>query len=213
MRISIGACVFDSARRVLERDGRPVHLSPKAFALLEILVSERPHAVSRRVLLDRVWPDVTVEEQNVKNLIVEIRAGLGADRGAVVTLPRFGYALTGEATSDLNARLVSATHSYPLVFGENVIGRDTLCAVSLPVTGVSRRHARIAVGGASATLSDLGSKNGTWCNGERIVTEVELRDGDSVRIGIVTLTYRVGTELSETTTLSGSLRDALTPLH
>lgn len=87
-------------------------------------------------------------------------------------------------------------------WGENLIGRDASCPIALTATGVSRRHARIEIRDGRALLEDLGSKNGTWRNDERIATAVELSDGDSIRIGIVRLTFRSKPLAGKTTTLS-----------
>ena len=42
-----------------------------------------------------------------------------------------------------------------------------------------------------ATVEDLGSKNGTHVNGQRIKQPVALKDGDQIEVGSVTMTYRV----------------------
>jgi eukaryotic-like serine/threonine-protein kinase len=99
MRFRFTDYVFDTEARQLERGGVPVHLSPKAFAILEMLLERRPNAVSKRDLLDRVWPDTIVEERNVKNLVGEIRSALqddGDDPSIVRTVQRFGYAFSAE---------------------------------------------------------------------------------------------------------------------
>ena len=206
MRVSFGEFVLDSECRLLERRGEPVHLSPKAFSVLELLIAERPRAVSKQLLLDRIWPDVVVEEQNVKTAIFEIRAALGDDSAVIRTVQRFGYAFAAEAqpqvAGDTGARLLTTDHAYLLRPGENLIGRDASCPIALTVTGVSRRHARIDIRDGRALLEDLGSKNGTWRNDERIATAVELIDGDSIRIGIVRLTFRLKVSAGKTTTLS-----------
>jgi pSer/pThr/pTyr-binding forkhead associated (FHA) protein len=49
--------------------------------------------------------------------------------------------------------------------GENVIGREEDAAAWIESASVSRRHARIVVSGGTATLEDLGSKNGTFLRG------------------------------------------------
>lgn len=206
MRVSFGEFVLDSERRLLERRGEPVHLSPKAFGVLELLMAERPRAVSKQVLLDRIWPDVVVEEQNVKTAIFEIRRALGEAGSFIRTLQRYGYAFAADTqpkvAEDTGARLLTRDHTYALRSGENVIGRDASCPIALTATGVSRRHARIEIRDGRALLEDLGSKNGTWRNDERIATAVELSDGDSIRIGIVRLTFRSKPLSGKTTTLS-----------
>ncbi|MHB8193452.1 MAG: FHA domain-containing protein [Bellilinea sp.] len=49
--------------------------------------------------------------------------------------------------------------------------------------GVSRRHARLIQQDQGYLLEDLGSSNGTFVNGERISTGVQLKNGDEVRLG------------------------------
>ena len=201
MRIRFGEFVLDGDRRLLERRGDPVHLSPKAFALLAVLVEERPRAVAKRVLLDRVWPDVVVEEQNVKNAIVEIRAALGPHGASIRTVQRFGYAFEAAAGEGTAARLLAAEREYALFDGENVIGRDAACSVVLAAKGVSRRHAAIHLRDGRAVLEDLGSKNGTWRNEERLDRAGEIHDGDVIRVGVVRLTFRSSAGVDATTTL------------
>jgi pSer/pThr/pTyr-binding forkhead associated (FHA) protein len=78
----------------------------------------------------------------------------------------------------------------PLQPGENILGRDVHDGISIDSSSVSRRHARISVTPANATIDDLGSKNGTYVRGERIATQVPLHDGDEVRVGSVLLQFR-----------------------
>jgi pSer/pThr/pTyr-binding forkhead associated (FHA) protein len=74
--------------------------------------------------------------------------------------------------------------------GETVLGRDHLAGIRIPSEGISRRHARIVVSESAATLEDLGSKNGTYLRGEKIGEPKALEDGDSIRLGSVTLSLR-----------------------
>ncbi len=55
-----------------------------------------------------------------------------------------------------------------LASGETVLGRSATCAVPLALDGVSRQHCAFTVEGGRASIRDLGSKNGTWVNGERL---------------------------------------------
>ena len=202
MRLSFGDCVIDTETRILARCGQPVHLSPKAFALLQYLIEKRPRVLSKQELSDQLWPDVVVAAENLKNLVFEIRTALGADHGAIRTAQRFGYAFAAEVRSRLmSARLVGVEHTYPLHFGENVIGREAGCSVVLEATGVSRHHACITVTNESAFLEDLESKNGTWRNGERINCRIELHDSDVVRVGMTSLTFRASADANTTTAL------------
>jgi serine/threonine-protein kinase len=67
--------------------------------------------------------------------------------------------------------------------GDSVmVGRDRTCAIVLSHPAVSRRHARITVGGQAPVLEDLQSANGTYVNNNR-VDRVVLKPGDIVRFG------------------------------
>ena len=67
---------------------------------------------------------------------------------------------------------------------ELIIGRSLSCGVPLPADGkVSRRHARLAPKGEGCIVIDLGSRNGTFVNGDKIEGEVGLEPGDRVQIG------------------------------
>lgn len=214
MAIRFGAFTLDTERRELLGPEGPVHLSPKSFALLEHLVRERPRAVPKTELLDLVWPDVHVEEQNVKNLVVEIRRALGDDASS----PRYirnafgrGYAFcaeaweTGQPAGAVRGHLVSSLtdHADPIREGENLIGRDPACSIVLNVSGVSRHHAKITVKGEEFVLEDLGSKNGTWLNDERVGSELSLGDGDVIRVGRACLVFHEAAEEKSTSTIIG----------
>lgn len=64
------------------------------------------------------------------------------------------------------------------------IGRSRSATIRLVDEGVSRKHVRITAGDDEALwLEDLGSRNGTFCNGKRISHRHELRDGDKIQLG------------------------------
>jgi len=95
MRVAFGDFVFDSDTRELLCGGNRVTLSPKAFQLLEVLIEGRPRALSKSVLLNRLWENTFVVEANLSNLVGEIRQALGEDSRTpqfVRTVHRFGYA-------------------------------------------------------------------------------------------------------------------------
>ena len=62
MRLSFGDCVLDLERRQLVRVDRDVHVTPKALELLALLVAERPRAVAKTEIRDRLWPGTFVSE-------------------------------------------------------------------------------------------------------------------------------------------------------
>jgi predicted component of type VI protein secretion system len=85
--------------------------------------------------------------------------------------------------------------------GANVIGRAPDATIQVDVAGVSRHHARIVVSNGEATLEDLGSKNGTFVEHKRI-TSTRLSDGDELRLGSVSLTFRIEPPQGPTDTVS-----------
>lgn len=68
-----------------------------------------------------------------------------------------------------------------------IIGRDDGVGVPLGDVAVSRRHAVLVSDGIGWSLEDLGSKNGTRVNGERVRRPRELRDGDRIALGADTV--------------------------
>lgn len=65
-----------------------------------------------------------------------------------------------------------------------VIGRENTCDIIVPDRQVSRHHAQLIYRKDGVQLEDLGSKNGTHHNGERITQPVLLQDGDIVQIAL-----------------------------
>jgi DNA-binding winged helix-turn-helix (wHTH) protein len=212
MRLVFGECEFDSGRRVLLRHGSAKLLSPKAFELLELLLDRRPEVVAKTEILERLWPETFVSDASLHNVVAEIRAALGDPPRAaryIRTVPRFGYAFHGDARpapavdvslSRSGPRLVSKRAEWVLSVGANIVGRDRDCTVRIDSPALSRRHARIVVTRAETTIEDLGSKNGTQVNGERITHPTELKDSDRIQMGALTVTYHMSDVLPSTVT-------------
>ena len=169
---------FEFENRRLSRRGSAIGLTPKAALLLESLMAAAPAPVTKEALYDRLWRGVVVEQGNLHNLISELRAALGDDDHAIiVTVHRTGYAFAARI-STAGPRLEIGDNSIALAEGENVIGRELL-----GTPDASRHHARIDVDGSQISIEDLGSKNGTFVNGERIGKRTALRDGDQIVFG------------------------------
>lgn len=66
-----------------------------------------------------------------------------------------------------------------------IIGRDASCEVVIADRQISRFHARIMPTTSGMILEDLGSKNGTFCNGQKVDNSLVLQDGDSIQIALV----------------------------
>jgi len=196
VRVHFGEFLLDSETRELRRCEEPVHVTPKALELLLALVESRPKALSKAQLQQRLWPGTVVVEASLANLVGELRRALGEDARDprfVRTVQRFGYAFRLEpepsasqvARPVILCRLTWRGGRTSLTAGDHVVGRDENAAVRLDSASVSRQHAAIRVTEAGVVLEDLGSKNGTFVGGHRLVAPVRLRDGDAFRIGAV----------------------------
>jgi pSer/pThr/pTyr-binding forkhead associated (FHA) protein len=64
-----------------------------------------------------------------------------------------------------------------------VIGRDSSSGVAINDAEISRKHARLNFQGGKYVIEDLGSTNGTFVNGQRLVSPVVLKSGDVVSLG------------------------------
>jgi predicted component of type VI protein secretion system len=81
----------------------------------------------------------------------------------------------------------SATTTLKLNDGVTSIGRHDDCVIRIKSSQVSRRHCELLEQGESLTLRDLGSSNGTFVNGKRVLGHQVLKHGDEVTLGAVTL--------------------------
>jgi len=209
-----GDFVVNRATRQLIADDGEVHLSPKAFDLLVLLLANRQRAVSKAELQEQLWPATFVEETNIAGLVVEIRRALrdtASNPSRVGTVYGFGYRFVGDVTEDAEAPrpgqalaapcLIVDNRDVVLLEGANIIGRAPDATISIDARGVSRHHARVVISHGDATLEDLGSKNGTHVNGTLITSAVRLSDGDEIRLGASTLRFRLTRPAGPTETI------------
>jgi DNA-binding winged helix-turn-helix (wHTH) protein len=203
--LRFGQLTLDEGARQLRRGEMEVHLSRKGFDLLAALLHARPRALSKAELHALLWPNTFVSDANLAMLVAEIRSAIDDDARAprfVRTVQRYGYAFHGEANewpvgpageaaaTQSKYWLIAPLRQIPLVAGANLVGRDPGVQVWLDSTGVSRQHAVITVDGDRATVEDLKSKNGTRVGGQPLIAPVALADGDEIRFGSVSVTFR-----------------------
>jgi DNA-binding winged helix-turn-helix (wHTH) protein len=216
VRLRLGDLTFDGESRQLLRGADEVHLSPKAFELLKVLIDRRPRALSKQELHEHLWPDTFVSEVNLASLIAEVRSALGDaahEPTFIRTARRFGYAFCGDAAEATELVVVDLPASFcwlikdgrrvPLKAGENLLGRDLDDGIRIDSPTVSRRHARISISDSGAILEDLESKNGTFVGEQRVSSPVRLNDGDEIRTGSVVVRFRMTSRKSPTETWHG----------
>jgi predicted ATPase/DNA-binding winged helix-turn-helix (wHTH) protein len=127
-QIRVGAFELFPSERTLCAAGKPMELGARAFDLLLVLVEHHGRLVTKATLLDRVWPRLVVDENNLPAQIASLRRVLGA--GAIRTVPGFGYRLelpvsNGAATphEPPTPRLSVPRRAWPNRLG-SLIGRE-----------------------------------------------------------------------------------------
>src|SRR5881628_3260776 len=84
----------DVGERLLFREGTALSLPPKAFDILLALVQQSGHVLEKRELIETVWPDTFIEENNLTQYVSALRKALGDDRHEqhyIETVARRGY--------------------------------------------------------------------------------------------------------------------------
>jgi DNA-binding winged helix-turn-helix (wHTH) protein len=206
MKVRFADFTLDSETRQLFRGGDALRLSRKALDLLMLLVERRPGVVDKETLREKLWGETSVVDANLNNLASEIRTALDDDPQQpryLRTVHRVGYAFCAEVSEepaepvpDRAPRFWFVWHDRTIVVStaRAVIGRDPDADIWIDAPGVSRRHAAVRLvdqgDRTTALLEDLGSTNGTFVQRRRVTQPVTLQDGDAVRVGEATLTFR-----------------------
>ena len=97
---SLGSWRIDPETRRVTDGRRTRRLTPKAMDVLLMLVEAKGAVVTRDSLLDSVWPDVTVGDENLTHAIAELRRALGSKASGsrfIETIYKRGYRLVAEA--------------------------------------------------------------------------------------------------------------------
>ena len=213
MRVCFDRFTLDTEQRRFFEADTEVHLAPKAFALLALLIDERPKAISKDDLLRRLWPGTFVTENNLATLISDLRVALADDPRAprfLRTVYGYGYAFAADLVNDPAGapamssawRLLHEQREIALKPGVNILGRSGDGVIVVDSATISRHHARISVSGNQAIVEDLSSKNGTWVGTSAVTAPTVLKDGDELRLGSVVLTVRFSRPVASTETVS-----------
>jgi DNA-binding winged helix-turn-helix (wHTH) protein/Tol biopolymer transport system component len=182
--ISFGEFELDSLHRRLLKRGQPIALKPKAFDLLLTLIESRGEVVSKNDLLDRVWEDQFVEENNLTVHVAALRKALGETKSEnryIVTVPGSGYKFVAE----LNGRprtteIIEERHSF-----EHVVFEEEI-AVKTGEHDISSQETRSAPLNTSKTLRSVTSRY-------RMVTGLIIA---TTVVGLIAGSYFLGPRLS-----------------
>jgi len=219
MTVKFGRFTLDSGRLQLLDDGRPLTLSPKAFQLLELLLSHAPNVVSKETIAASVWADDAPSDASLAMAVTELRKVLGESGDQphfIRTVHRRGYAFSGSyerldgggASDAPRFWLTVGDRTIVLPAGETIVGRDPAATIWIDNPSVSRRHARFIVTGSAAFLEDLGSMNGTRLEGRPLKGRTAVREGDRIVLGDVAVEFRSSKNATAPTRPLGPKRGA-----
>ncbi len=78
---------------------------------------------------------------------------------------------------------------FDLVEPEVICGRSAKNSITLEFNGISREHFKLTMTETSFTVEDMGSRNGTYLNNDKVESPIELSKGDIIKLGAVALKY------------------------
>jgi len=122
--IELGRFQIDLELRTLWCDSERVPLGSRAFDILAMVVKAGGRLVTKDELMDAVWPNTIVEENNIQVHLSALRKILGADRDLILTVPGRGYRLVPRQRTTANA---AAGHPLPPQRMQ-LVGRDAAVA-------------------------------------------------------------------------------------
>src|SRR3712207_5326061 len=113
VRYRFGDFQLDLEERLLHRpEGPPIALTPRVFETLRYLVEHPGRVLEKEVLMDAVWPDSVVEENNLAQNISTLRRFFGDRPGAqryIATVPGRGYRFLPEVRTESGPRAPAAS--------------------------------------------------------------------------------------------------------
>lgn len=144
MRALFGEFTLDDSTRQLTAWRGEIHLSPKAFQLLSILIEARPKVIAKGDLHERLWPSTFVSEGGLASVIAELRAALGDDAREprfIRTVFAFGYSFCAEVRTERSRENEMAAVA-PVPVARRRAGRILLVLTALGSAALSRSYVK-----------------------------------------------------------------------
>ncbi|WP_124429431.1 winged helix-turn-helix domain-containing protein [Pseudomonas sp. R2-37-08W] len=123
--VSFGPYTFHRHQRLVSKAGWPVPLGGRALDILAVLLEAPGQFISKATLIERVWPNSVVEDNNLRVHIVALRRALDGQR-VILNHPQRGYCFAAPVQGTLPT--VPAQHNLVARLSP-VLGRDELVAV------------------------------------------------------------------------------------
>jgi predicted ATPase/DNA-binding winged helix-turn-helix (wHTH) protein len=187
-------------KRRLLASGTQVAVGSRAFDLLVVLVERDGHLVTKDELLERVWPNVIVEENTLQAQVSALRKILGAE--AIATISGRGYRFALELTF-AGAESLVPKHNLPQQL-TSFIGREKEIAQIKELLGTTRLLTLIGAGGCGKTrlaMQVAGDLLESYSDGIWLVELAALSDPDLVPqtvANVLGLKERAGASLAQT---------------
>ena len=138
---------LEPTRRVLKKNGEIVSLNQKALELLLVLVEKQGEVVEKNELLDKVWTDQFVEENNLTVHVASLRKAFGEKKGEhkfIVTVPGRGYSFVAEIRQEgLEKNSVATALQIPNLEKSRQLTTDNVVSRSETLIGRAREVAEI----------------------------------------------------------------------
>ncbi len=189
---------LDADKTVLWRDGEIVSLTPKALALLHVLVEAEGDVVPKADLMTRVWPDTAVQEANLSVTVATLRRALGKQedgRSWVQTVPRRGYRFDGPVKGPAGADLVTLAVLPFEVVGpgaEPHVGLGLADALISRLTGLEGLRVRPTAAVTHLTGVHVAPRDAAADLGvDAVVTGTVRQEGERLRLSVQLVPRRV----------------------
>ena len=169
----VGECVVDVPLREVTAPGarRPRRLTPKAMAVLQVLVEQAGRVVSRDTLLARVWPDTLPTDDVLTQAVTQLRKAFGERRGDtryIETIAKTGYRLLAPVqavapATVLQAPAVGAATAPGGPPGDGPVPQAAVASPTAPAsTTALRRGWRTPVAALAVLITVAGLAAGLW---------------------------------------------------
>lgn len=141
MIYAFDAFELDTRRIELRKDGAPVHVEPRAFQLLQLLIEERDRAVSRDDIIDTVWGGRIVSEAAISTALKSARQAVG-DTGeaqrVIKTLRGLGFRFVAKVRQQAPAAPAPTAPQADLAAKKDP--RPSIVVVPFDAIGADGRH-------------------------------------------------------------------------
>ena len=97
--ITCGALEFDAEKHIVSLNGKPIELTSKEFGLLQVLLESHGRALSREVLLEKVWGldrAMNIETRTVDMHVGQLRKKIKPEAHRILTVKNVGYRFDNE---------------------------------------------------------------------------------------------------------------------